>query len=731
MLTTTDIRQFLLPRRIALIGASDSSRFARAIVETNRQLGFSGKLYFINPNQTSVMGAACHPNLDALPERVDSAVICVPRMHVRGQIEDCIRAGVKGAVLHTAGYAEADGDGAEAQADLVSLCRAHGFGMLGPNCLGSFSNAGKVSLYGGPLPADLPSGGISVVAQSGSAAIALMNSGRGLGFNYIASTGNEAVVTTEQLIELFIEDDATRVVVAFVESFRDPAALVRVADKARRASKPIIVLKVGLTNRGARAAMSHTGGMAGSGEVHEAVFEHLGIVQVRDYAELFETALLFSKVKHLPRSGRTVFVTTSGGESAMLEDLAPGTGVEIRDLSPSMTSRLNDVFKLPHGVSVRNPIDVGIAFRSRLDLASTMLQSVAEANDDPSVDVVAIAQDTHRTLTATEETYFRDMMGRLKDASASHAKPVVLFGHLPVGVHPSIAEALRESPVATLAGTSQTLKAIGNLCFFGKKVAERAEPAHDDLRADIEITLARDASLTSNQWAKRLLQEIGIPTPAEMLVDDAKAAGAAAERIGFPVVMKIETRGPVHKSDIGGVRLNVNCLAEAELAFDEIVAAARKHLPEDELVGIVVARQVETRVELILGAKQDPQFGPIVVVGLGGTMVELLGKVRILIPPITPEQARSALLSLPGHELLTGFRGSPPADVDAAADALVKFARLACQGAGLFSEFEINPLDVGVRGSGVTALDARIVERRHTAPARGSTTSSILLPVSG
>ena len=197
MLTTTDIRQFLLPRRIALIGASDSSRFARAIVETNRQLGFSGKLYFINPNQTSVMGAACHPNLDALPERVDSAVICVPRMHVRGQIEDCIRAGVKGAVLHTAGYAEADGDGAEAQADLVSLCRAHGFGMLGPNCLGSFSNAGKVSLYGGPLPADLPCGGISVVAQSGSAAIALMNSGRGLGFNYIASTGNEAVVTTE------------------------------------------------------------------------------------------------------------------------------------------------------------------------------------------------------------------------------------------------------------------------------------------------------------------------------------------------------------------------------------------------------------------------------------------------------------------------------------------------------------------------------------------------------
>ena len=181
--------------------------------------------------------------------------------------------------------------------------------------------------------------------------------------------------------------------------------------------------------------------------------------------------------------------------------------------------------------------------------------------------------------------------------------------------------------MATLAGTSQTLKAIGNLCFFGKKVAERAEPAHDDLRADIEITLARDASLTSNQWAKRLLQEIGIPTPAEMLVDDAKAAGAAAERIGFPVVMKIETRGPVHKSDIGGVRLNVNCLAEAELAFDEIVAAARKHLPEDELVGIVVARQVETRVELILGTKQDPQFGPIVLVGLGGTMVELLGKV--------------------------------------------------------------------------------------------------------
>lgn len=699
----------LSPHRLALVGASERNPFAERLVRNMERIGFSGDILCVNPNRRRAFDRDCHPDLASLPEPPDCVAVSVPADGVQGVVDEGIRLGVRAFVVNSAGFADAGPAGSERQDALAASCARAGALLLGPNCMGLVSFVDRVATFGAPLPPRLPAGHVAVVSQSGSAAVALLNAARDFGFTIVASSGNEAVLTAEDLIGRSLDEGRTRVIVAFVEALRRPRAFLELARRAEGAGVPLVVLKVGTSGHGAEAALTHTGALVGDAQVIEAVFRDSGVVQVGDLDELIETVELLSRVRRRPRGPRVAIVGLSGGELAMAADVAASVGLPLARLRPETHAALRAALHHPDA-PVANPVDLGLARRSSSEFESACAECVTTLAADDGVDLVAVAQDAPRVLDPGQVPLFRQVVAGAASASRSVAVPVVVFTYVSAGFHDDVVRPAREAEMPVLQGARPALRAMAHLGRWAVRPRAAVMPEPDPARFRAALgDAAMGPSVLSERTAKRLLAAYGVRVTRERLARSAAEAAAIAVEIGPPVVLKVESPGVVHKRAVGGARTGVRDAEEARAAFADVVAAVRTALPGARVDGVLVAEQVPRGVELFVGAHHDDGFGPVVAIGLGGILVEAIGQLTFALPPATTAEALTLLERSPWFESLRGPTDRPTIDVGAVADAVCRIGRLAIDGAPMLTSLDVNPLVVGAPGSGCWVVDATAV----------------------
>ena len=639
-------------------------------------------------------------------------VVAIPARNVPDLLKSAVDTGVAAAVVLSSGFAEAGPDGQSRQAQLEALSEERSLLICGPNCWGVFNVLDKSPVISSSIPPTFLAGDVALVSQSGSLSMYIskpLMENHGVGFSYVVSCGNQAGVTIEEYINYFVEDDRTRVIAAFVEGFRRPQSLRAVAKKALSRNKPIIVMKVGKSDVARQSTLAHSGSLAGAAEVVEAVLRQSGIVQVHGLNEMLETIALLScsSVRTCFSGGRRVGVFSgAGGECSYVADVAEEVGLQLPDLAETTKTRLREI--LPDFGSARNPLDGTGAMYEDAKMFSPMLQALAE---DPNIDLVAVSLPANdlRPSSVAENRRFAGEIGHIADNTS---KPIVVFGSIVGGANdPQTVLTLRGAGVPFLDGADFAIAACANLVRYH----EFCQSARRDIALGQGRSSFSQADLSAGvlpmRNAFRLLETFGIPVVPTILVQTVDEAVAAATQVGFPVVLKVESPSVQHKSDVGGVVLGVATPEAVRDTFCRIHQEVAARAPAAEIAGILVQPMVPQGIEVILGIKCDPMFGPVIICGLGGIFVEILRDVAIGLPPLSREQAREIIRQLRMWEILAGARGRPPADVDALSDAIVSLSRLALTLRDRIVALDINPLIVYGEGKGVLAVDALVQVR--------------------
>ena len=681
---------FFNPNAIALIGASSSAaRIGGRTVAALLKHGFAGRIYPINPSHDVIQGVKAYARIEDVPEPVDLAVISVPAAEVLDALRSCIAKGVRAVVIYSSGFAEAGGDGAGMQATIRFLARRAGVRVLGPNCLGFMSLPSKTICTFGQAPnIGLPNGGgVSIVSQSGAFGTYTYGAGlfRRMPISRWITTGNEADVDFSDCVEWLVQDPETKVIMGYMEGCRDGPGLVRALENAHRAGKPVVILKVGRSVAGASAAQSHTAALAGDDQVYDAVFRRYGVCRAASLEEFFDAgyALLHGLT---PKGKRAAVITASGGAGVLIADEVSAQGFSLPPVPEDIQRHLKTLVPF---AGVGNPIDVTAQVGNDPRLFSQFFSAVAETG---LYDAIFCFQG----LSGINREQSERLLSRWTELREK-------FPDLPIFISamakPEVAAALEAKNIPVFDDPSRMVRAAAAMC--------------DRRKTDV---VPRPASVsTSIAWPKlneieavRLLSRAGITMAASVVAKSAEEAVAHAREIGFPVVLKILSTDIQHKSDIGGVAVGLTDEDMVRGAYENVTASVGRHLPQASVDGVLVAPMVKGGVEAIVGARIDPVFGPMVMVGLGGTMVEVLKDVSFCLAPLSLSEAQHALERLRGAPILAGTRGNPPADIDAIAEALVRLGDFAAMHAGSIKNVEINPLLVKAKGEGVVGLDALI-----------------------
>jgi acyl-CoA synthetase (NDP forming) len=635
-----------------------------------------------------------YPSVASLPEIPDLAVVAVPATAVLTEIEACAARGVRSAVIYSSGFAETGPDGVELQARIAAVATAGDMRVLGPNCLGFFNVRRKtyatfstVFSHGWPKP-----GGLGIVSQSGAIGVHLFSLARdrGLGFSLMIATGNECNVGFGESLAFLAEDTNTRTIIGYLEGCRDPHLMLQGLERARRSCKPVIVLKVGNTQEGAAAAMSHTGALVGANEVFDAAFAEYGAHRAESFEEALDVAEA-CETRIFPKSNRIGIATVSGGAGILMADAAVAHGLEVPPLSDNTQQQLKTLAPL---AAVRNPIDTTAAVLTEMSLLRRFLDTILK---EPYIDTAAF----FLSMVGRSPDLRPKLMQALEGIREAHAdKPIVLSM--------STTEELRRDLVAAgfllVEDPMRAVRTISALVRFGESF--RTPPR----RARGEIAPLRfDENLRGEHAALRALGAAGLPVVPMRLVTSGTEAATAAGELGFPVVLKIASADIAHKSEIGGVMLGVDTYEAASRGHDELLVRARARMPGARIDGVVVSPMVMGGVETILGAKIDPTFGPVVMFGLGGVFVEIYQDVAFRLAPIDTEAALEMIKEIRGYQILAGARGRPPTDLTTIATALALLSRIIASQSERIASIDINPFIA--LPSGGAAVDALIVER--------------------
>jgi acetate---CoA ligase (ADP-forming) len=711
-----DLAPLMQPKSVAVIGASQRAPAAgiareprgNRVIRNLRNFGYPGRIVAVNPKYSEVMDCPCYPDLAAIPEPVDCVVLAVPNRHVPDLLESAAMAGARAGVVFSAGFAEIGVEGKQRQARLEALSKERDFLICGPNCYGVLNVFGKATLFASLIPQGFLAGPVALVSQSGGLSTTIANAlmlNRHVGLSHIVSCGNQAGVTVEEYLNYFVEDENTGVVAAFVEGFKQPTKLMAVAQKAIAHNKPLIILKGGRSEVSQRAAATHSGSLAGAAGVVDAAFRQGGIVQVRSLNELIDTVSLFSCDIFVKRhnGGRRIGVLSgSGGECTLVSDAAMNVGLEVPELSEDSKARLPEV--LPDFGNLNNPLDGTGAMYDDDTIFPRLLRALIE---DANIDIVTVNLEANDPRPKELKSGNRFSLA-ITNAAAAANKPIAIFSSVVGGpVDPDILLPLRTAGVPLMEGAECAMSALRHLADY-HQFRKSWQPSGQKEAASASSHLKFPAGILPAEAAFRLLGSFGIPAVPTLLTRDAEEAATASERIGFPVALKVESAQIGHKSDVGGVQLGLSSAAEVRDAFLRIRERVTAKLPTAEIAGVVVQRMAPAGMEMILGIKRDPLFGPVVICGFGGVLVELLKDVAIGIPPISRQQAHSLLQGLRGWPLLIGLRGKPPADVDALCDAIVAVSNMAASLGEQLLALDINPLVVHANSHGVVAVDALV-----------------------
>lgn len=722
MTTHSDLSlsRLFTPRSIAVVGASATpGKIGAMPVSLLRQHGYDGRILPINPRADSIQGLPAAPDLAALDTDVDLVILAVPAAHAAQALQSARPDQVGGAVVFTSGFSETGAEGVAMQEALCAIARERGIRLLGPNCLGYMNVRHKVYATFSPAPANgaVALGGIGMVSQSGAfgAYAYCMARERGLGLSHWISTGNEADIDVADCIHWLAHDADTRVIMAYMEGCRDGAKLRRALAAARDAGKPVVVTKIGRTQAGAQAAASHTAALAGDDAVYDALFRQYGALRARSIEDFFNLGYALDTWKQRPQGKRLGIFTISGGVGALMADEAEEAGLSLPEPDAAAQARLLE--RVPFA-GPRNPVDVTGQVVSEPGL---LLATADDMLADGRYDALAVflaAAGSSETLWPTFETFAREMRARHPDVPLAFCalfpperrRELERLGTL---VFEDPSAAIRTiGAVAGLAEATSDAASNGSTTGTTNGSTDGTSNAAPNTHASVPSINASTAPLrdTYNEvQAMDVLRQAGLPVPDCTLATDANAAVAAAARAAGPVVLKVVSPDILHKSDVGGVKLNLSGEDAVRQGHAAILDSIRTHCPNARIDGVLVAPMAPKGVECIVGVHGDPVFGPVVMFGLGGVFVEVLKDVSFRLAPFDHAQALSMIREIKGYALLQGARGAPPCDINALADALVALSRFADARREDFSSVEINPLLALPDGQGVLALDAVLI----------------------
>ena len=690
---------FFNPQSVAVVGASrDPDKLGYGVLHNIMQYGYAGRVYPINPKADEVLGLPAYPSVLDVPDPIDLAVIVVPAKYVAAVLEECGQKGVKGAIIITAGFREVGREGKQRENELLEIARRYGMRLIGPNVLGIIDT---ISHLNASFAVGMPrQGTIAFMSQSGALCTAVLDMAlaEGVGFSHFVSLGNKADTNEIDFLEAWRDDPHSRVIVAYLEGIVDGARFMEVARQVTT-QKPIVAIKSGTTSAGSRAVSSHTGTLAGSERAYDAAFNQVGIIRARSVEDLFDYAVAFAR-QPVPANDRIAVITNAGGPGIMAADAIERAGLQLASLEPETQRLLKE--KLPAAASAANPIDVlGDALADRYELA------IHAALSDPNTGGVIVIL-TPQVMTQIEET-----ARAVGEAARQHDKPVMacFMGQATVG--PGV-DILNEMKVPNYRVPERAVAALAAMSRYRQW---REQPPLQVTRFDVDNGKVREVLDRVRQEgrvtigdaeAREIMQAYGLPMPPSALASTAEEAVAAAERIGYPVVMKIASPDILHKTDIGGVKLNLNTPGDVRDAFDLLVFRATRYMPDAEIWGCLVQQQVRGGKEVILGMSCDPQFGPLLLFGLGGIYVEALKDVTFRVAPIDGREAREMMGEIRAHSLLRGVRGEPPSDLEAIVDTLLRMSQLVTDFPEI-AEMDINPLIVFEQGKGALGIDMRLV----------------------
>lgn len=692
------LARMLRPRSIAIAGASpDPATMGGAILANCDRFGFEGPLHLISPTRTEINGRSCIPSADDLPEGVDAVVLNIPRAGIRPSVKACARRKVGGVIVFASGFAEAGEDGRHEQEEIARICREAGMTMLGPNCLGYVNYAAGAALTFEPvrpLPA-VGSRAVAIVAQSGATASGMRAAmqGRGISVSLSVATGNEAVATVSDLIDFIVAEGAARAIAVYAEQIRRPAAFLAAARRARTAGVPVVLLHPGRSRRGQAAAQSHTGAMVGDHGLMLTAVESEAVVPVATMDELLDVVAILHRFP-APPPGGLALVTNSGAIRSMGFDFAEDIGLALADLSEATRTRLAGL--LPAGMEVDNPLDVGtIGYADGSIYGTTAAAMLAE----PAVGAVLLA------LTGGAPPQQRAKSEAVVPIAATADKPIAMAitgDESPLD--PDFLAAMRGSETPLFRSTERAMRAFAAVA----RHAEALRDADDRTPPATGLQPWPEAGVKAEYAGKAFLRTIGVSVPDGALAATVEEALEIADRIGFPVVLKAQAASLSHKSDVGGVVLN---LADAD-ALRDGWGRLMANVGGTSLDGVLVESMSPPGLEMIVGARHHPEWGPSILVGLGGILTEALDATVLLPAHVSRDRAIRRIRTLRGARLLGAFRGRSPRDVEAVADVVVKLGAAMQAEIGIL-EIDINPLMVHAAGEGAVALDALVV----TAPA--------------
>ncbi len=704
----SDLERFFNPRAIAIIGASqDLSTISGQPLRFLKGHGYEGKLYPVNPRYEEVAGLRCYPALSEIPDVPDLALILVNASRVAETLRQCGEKGVPYVIIFSSGFSEMGGKGVALQRELVAIAREYDIGVIGPNCQGMINVADQVYAgFGSVFNAHYSPGPVSMVSQSGGFGFSVMNLSSlegGLPFRQMVTTGNEIGVSTIDFMNYYIRDPKTEIIVGYIEGLKDARRLIEVGEKALAAKKPILMWKVGNTEQGQKAAASHTANLGGAMTLYKAAFRQAGIIQVEDIQDVVDYGRGF-RCGRLPEGNRLAIITISGGAGILMTDECIGRGMRVPPLSAETGAKLREF--VPSFGSLLNPVDVTAAIFNDTTLINRTLQVIV---DDPNVDCVAMINASLQGELAEKIAH------EIVSVASRTTKPIFIAWSAREAVAPEAYAALDAANIPHYRSPVRCGRALAALSGYAEALRRHAA-ARDEKPLELSVESARAAlsgatADVGEHAAKQLLASYGIAVTREELAASREDALAAARRIGYPVALKVQSPDIPHKTEAGAVKLGVASAAELPAAYDEVLANARAYKPGARIDGVLVSEMAERGLEAILGAVNDPLFGPAVMFGLGGIFAEVLKDVSFRLAPLTPAEARRMIEEIKGYPVLAGARGRALADVDALAEALVRLSAAAVDLGEHFTELDLNPVFVYDRGKGIKAVDALIKPR--------------------
>ncbi len=682
----------LEPRSIAVVGASvKTGSLGESMMAELQRGGFEGAIYPVNPGYDEVAGLRCYPSITEVPEPVDLAILGVANQRVEQALTGAAASGAGSAVTFSSLYEETS-DGPDLRERLRAIAVEHGMAMCGGNGMGFVNQISKVRATGFLTPEVIRRGPVTFLSHSGSAFSALAFSDRGLGFNLLVSSGQEVVSTTADYMAYALDQEETRVLALLLETVRDPEGFVAMLQRAAERDVAILALKVGRTAASQPMVTAHSGALAGEHGAYEALFDAYGVHEMRSLDELADTIELFSSPRRVRRGDGIASVHDSGGERAMFVDLAGDLGVPFASVSDATIARIADT--LDPGMESSNPLD---AWGTGIDGDRIFREAFAAFADDPAVSASVFCVD----MTLQGEPYDEGYLRLAREAYDATAEPFCVLSNLASAVTQDEIRMLRDAGVPVLEGTENGLRALGHLlddaAFRARPPVEAAAQVDHAMRARWRDRLSTGVPL-SELDGLALLAEYGLETAAARPASSAQAAAEAAAAIGFPVVLKTAAPEITHKSDVDGVRVGLIDADGVRDAYDDVSARLG---PE-----VTVAAMVPSGIEMALGVITDPTFGPLVLVGAGGVLVEVLHDRALALPPLDAAGARRIVDRLSDPPILDGVRGAEPADVDSLVDAIVRLSILASDLGDVVAAVDVNPVIVGAKGC--VAVDALV-----------------------